>query len=58
MEIEKFLKEENIVHIANLPYDEAFTKAMTNGKTIVEYADNNLSKIISESWNKIKENIN
>jgi len=56
-QIEDFLKEENIVHIANLPYDETFTKAMTNGQTIVEYANNDLSKKIKESWNKIMETV-
>ena len=45
-EIEKFLKEENIIHIANLPYDEDFTKAMTNGQTIVEYSNKFLAGII------------
>jgi MinD superfamily P-loop ATPase len=56
-EIEQYLKEENILHIANLPYDETFTKAITNGQTIVEYAENSLTKIISESWEKIKDSI-
>jgi len=51
-EIMTYLAKENIVHLASLPYDETFTKAMTNGQTIVEYADNNLSKIIKESWEK------
>ena len=57
-QIEQFLKEENILHIANLPYDETFTKAMTNGQTIVEYADNDLAEKIRKSWNKITEIIN
>jgi MinD superfamily P-loop ATPase len=56
--IEQFLKEENILHIANLPYDETFTKAMTNGQTIVEYADNDLANKIKESWKKITEVVN
>ncbi len=54
-EIEAFLQKENIVHLCNLPYDEHFTKAMTIGQTIVEYGDNRLAKLISESWEKIKE---
>ncbi|MCD4683676.1 MAG: ATP-binding protein [Bacteroidales bacterium] len=54
-EIEEYLKKENIVHIANLPYDEDFTKAMTNGQTIVEYSNDQLSEIIADSWNKIKQ---
>ena len=56
-EINEFLKEENIVHIANLPYDESFTKAMTLGQTIVEYSDNNLAKLLTESWVKIKQSL-
>jgi MinD superfamily P-loop ATPase len=52
--IEKFLKEEKILHIANIPYDETFTESMTYGQTIVEYSKNDLTGIISDSWNKIK----
>ena len=52
-EIELFLKEENIIHISNLPYDETFTKAMINGQTIVEYNQNDLNKILTESWETI-----
>jgi len=54
-EIIEFLKEENIVHIANLPYDENFTAAMTNGQTIVEYDNNQLKEILVQSWERIKE---
>jgi MinD superfamily P-loop ATPase len=54
-EIEHFLKEEKIIHISNLPYDETFTKAMINGQTIVEYNQNDLNKILTESWDKIKK---
>ena len=54
-EIESFLKQENIVHIASLPYDENFTAAMTQGKTIVEYDENKLSEILTQSWEKIKK---
>ncbi|MCK5739983.1 ATP-binding protein [bacterium] len=53
--IEAFLETENIVHISNLPYDEVFTEAMTLGQTIVEYGDTNLKKIMTESWQKIKQ---
>ena len=54
-QIKEFLKKENIVYIASLPYDETFTKAMTKGQTIVEYGENNLKNIITESWGKIKQ---
>ena len=54
-EIEHFLKEENINHISNLPYDETFTKAMINGQTIIEYGDSNLTPLLTESWDKIRK---
>lgn len=57
-EINDFLKEEGILHIANLPFDESFTKAMTLGQTIVEYSDSNLAKQLTESWKKIKQVLN
>ncbi len=52
-DILKFLKENNIDHIANLPYDEMFTAAMTAGKTIVEFGDGEIKGILEKSWNKI-----
>ncbi len=52
-DIKNFLREEDIVHISDIPYDVKFTEGMTNGKTIVEY-DKDLGKIISESCDKIK----
>ncbi len=52
-DIKIFLTHENIELLSEIPYDEKFTQAMTNGKTVVEY-DEDLGKIISESWEKIK----
>ncbi len=57
-QIKEFLREENIIHISDLPYDETFTEAMTNGQTIVEYDDANLKNIVVNSWEKIKEHTN
>ena len=54
-EIEAFLKNENVIHIASLPYDENFTAAMTEGQTIVEYDDDQLKEILIQSWDRIKE---
>ena len=53
-EIKDFLEEENIVHIADLPYDEDFTKAMTEGKTITEYNESSLKEILKSGWKKLK----
>jgi len=54
-EIMEFLKDEDIAHLTNLPYDENFTKAMTQGLTIVEYDKGELRDILAESWRKIKQ---
>lgn len=54
-EIVGYLAEENIVHLADLPYDENFTKAMTQGQTIVEYDQNNLKPLLTATWEKIKQ---
>jgi MinD superfamily P-loop ATPase len=57
-EILEFLLQENILHLANLPFDDDFTRAMTNGQTIVEYSNGPLKELISESWNLILQTIN
>lgn len=55
-EIKTFLEEENIIHLANLPYDESFTKAMTNGKTIVDFDNGELKEKIESIWKNISKN--
>jgi MinD superfamily P-loop ATPase len=54
-EIHSFLKDEKIDLIADIPYDENFTKAMTRGKTIVEFDNGKINRILAESWGKIKQ---
>lgn len=53
-----FLLKEKIEHIASLPYNDDFTRAMTEGKTIVEYDNNELKEQIIKSWEKVKELVN
>lgn len=53
-EVIAFLSRENIVHLANIPYDIAFTEAMTQAKTIVE-TSNPISQVLINAWSKIKE---
>jgi len=47
-----FLDEEGIALLAEIPYNEQFTAAITNGKTIVEW-DAELEKLIRDCWDKI-----
>ncbi len=55
-EIIEFLRKENITHLANIPFDIRFTKAMTEAKTIVELET--LPKyLIKDTWFKIKDEL-
>ncbi|MEA3288039.1 MAG: ATP-binding protein [Candidatus Marinimicrobia bacterium] len=54
-EIKDFIQEAGIDHISDLPYDVNFTKAMTEGKTIVEYAPQGTGQYLSKSWTKINQ---
>lgn len=54
-EIEKFLKKEKIDLLSKIPYNENFSKAMTEGKTIVEFDQGDLKREIEEGWKKIKK---
>jgi len=54
-EIHAFLNEESIDLISEIPYNENFTKAMTMGKTIVEFETGDISQILDKSWKKIKK---
>ncbi len=56
--IMNFLRDEKIEHIASLPYDENFTRAMTLGKTIVEFDKGDLKEKMVNSWTKVKQLVN
>jgi MinD superfamily P-loop ATPase len=47
-----FLKNEEIPILAEIPYTEKFTAAMTQGKTIVEW-DASLERLVRGCWEKI-----
>ena len=54
--IREFLAEEDIVPLGEIPYDEKFTEAVTNGRTIVE-TDSDLATQVGACWQKIKHQI-
>ncbi len=49
----EFCTTNKIDIISKLPYDETFTAAMTQGKTILEFDDGEVKKILEHSWKKI-----
>ncbi len=56
-EIKAFLKTEKILLLAEIPYCEDFTKAMVEGKTIIEFnnSSSKIAELIVDSWYKIKQ---
>ena len=56
-EIETFLREESILHVKSIPYNKAFTQAMIEAKTINEYSDEPLKKLLEESFQTIKNTL-
>jgi len=55
--IEDFLEAEDILHISSLPYDKIFTESMTYGQTVIEYTNNDMTGMIKDSWDKIKQTL-
>lgn len=53
IKIKNYLNDKKIELLTELSYDNAFSKAITNGKTIIEYENGKLSKQIEKSWIKI-----
>ncbi|RKZ19954.1 (4Fe-4S)-binding protein [bacterium] len=51
-DLRRFLDEEGIVLLAEIPYDEKFTEAITSGRTIVEH-DADLAGLVRDCWRKI-----
>ncbi len=52
-ELKSFLQRENIPHLVDIPFDDAFTHAMIAGKTLVEIPSP-VNDTINEAWTKIK----
>lgn len=56
-ELKTFLTQKNIPVLAEIPYDEKFISAITQGKTIVEFDDGPLKRIVEQSWENIKDQV-
>ena len=52
-EIKDFMRTNKISLLSSIPYEDSFTKAMVEGKTITEFNDD-IKKLLEKSWEKIK----
>ncbi len=56
--IEAFAREKNIGVIGRVPFDPAFTKAMVQGKTIVEFdSQSEGCKAVKGIWKNVKQRL-
>lgn len=53
-DLRHFLEEEGIPVLAEIPYNEQFTAAVTNGKTVVEW-DADLEQLVRNCWEKVTQ---
>jgi MinD superfamily P-loop ATPase len=51
-DLRRFLEEKDIVLLAEIPYDDQFTAAITQGRTVVE-GDANLKELVRACWVKV-----
>lgn len=56
-ELKSFAQQEDIKIIAELPYNEEFTRAMTMGLTVVEYDNLEITKYLQNAWQMAKTDI-
>lgn len=57
-EIEEYCKEQGVRVVGKIPYDVSFTKAMIEGKTVIEYTGAGVSEIIRDVWSNVLEALN
>lgn len=52
-QIKSLLNREGIIHIADLPYNEAFTEAMVRGLTLAEWGPEDIRETIKKCWETV-----
>lgn len=56
--IENYASDKGIGLIGKIPYDKQVVEAMINGKSIVEYTDNDTSRTIRNIWDQVRTKLN
>ena len=57
-QIEEYCKQHSIELIGKIPFDKSVVEALVKGKTIIEYADNEVTKSIVNIWERLKDGVN
>jgi len=53
----EFCRERGYAFLGHLPYEEDFTRALVEGKTIMEYNNPGIQRILREVWEKLEKEI-
>ncbi len=56
-EIVDFCKKNELDFLGKIPYDNIFIDAMIEGKSVIEYSNGKISKIITDIWERILEKL-
>lgn len=56
-QIAEFCKSNHIYFVGQIPYDDVVTKAMVNGKNIIEYSNGKTAQLIKDIWQNIEDKI-
>lgn len=57
LKIEKFCQRKNLEVLSRIPFDNSFTQAMVQGKTIIEYNNSGVTQEIKKVWEKIEQRL-
>jgi len=55
--IESFCQKKNLEILSKIPFDNSFTQAMVQGKTIIEYDNSGVTQEIKKAWERISTKI-
>jgi len=55
--IEEYCRKSNISLIGKVGFNKSVVKAMVEGKTIIEYSDNEIKDVISKIWDKFQKEL-
>ena len=52
-EVESYCRERDLKLAGKVPYDSVVTKAMVQGRTVVEYSSGGVAREIEKMWRRI-----
>ena len=52
--IQNFCQKNDIPIVGLIPYDTVFTKAIIEGKSVMEFSNDSVSELINTMWKKVK----